>query len=239
MIDLYIDSAETSAWAALMPTGLFCGITTNPLLAQRAGLSYPAIDWGQMARRAADLGARELHAQVAGPVAGWVDFAQALYDHGRAAGLQAVVKVPLSEAGIRAVPAIRALGGRVLMTAAYDAKQMFVATGLGADYIAPYFGRMLEMGLDAEQALARMRTIGQTAAAGSGRGTRILVASLRDTEQLVRLAAAGQDCFTLAPKVARALLFDANTLEAAAQFEEAARPKAGAPKAGAPKAEAK
>ncbi|MCB1339368.1 MAG: hypothetical protein KDK10_18580 [Maritimibacter sp.] len=218
MIDLYIDSAETSAWAALMPTGLFCGITTNPLLAQRAGLSYPAIDWGQMARRAADLGARELHAQVAGPVAGWVDFAQALYDHGRAAGLQAVVKVPLSEAGIRAVPAIRALGGRVLMTAAYDAKQMFVATGLGADYIAPYFGRMLERGLPAYEALGQMRAIGLA----SGAPTRILVASLRDTGQMVRLAAEGQDCFTLAPGVAQALLSDPHTVAAVEEFEAAA-----------------
>ena len=41
---LYLDSAEVTAWADLMPTGLFRGITTNPLLAQRAGLVYPEID---------------------------------------------------------------------------------------------------------------------------------------------------------------------------------------------------
>ena len=239
MLDLYIDTADVAEWDALMPTGLFTGITTNPLLAHRAGLDYPAIEWGVLARRAADLGARELMGQVYGPPESYADFAGALFEHGRAAGIATVVKVPLTDAGIRQMPKVRALGGPMLATAAYDTKQMFIATQLGAAYIAPYFCRMLEMGLDAEQALARMRTIGQTAAAGSGRGTRILVASLRDTEQLVRLAAAGQDCFTLAPKVARALLFDANTLEAAAQFEEAARPKAGAPKAGAPKAEAK
>lgn len=218
MMDLYIDTADVAAWDALMPTGLFTGITTNPLLAQRAGLDYPAIDWGDLARRAADLGARELFGQVYGAPETYVDFAGALFDEGRKAGLTTVVKVPLTEAGIRAVPAIRALGGPVLVTAAYDPKQMFVATALGAEYIAPYFGRMLEMGLDAFGAMAAMLAIGR---AGGGR-SRILVASIRDTGQLVRLAQEGQDCFTLAPQVAQALLSDPNTLAAAAAFEAAA-----------------
>lgn len=218
MLDLYIDTAEVTEWEALMPTGLFTGITTNPLLAHRAGLDYPQIDWGALARRAADLGAKELFGQVFGPPASYVDFSGALFEAGRAAGISTVVKVPLTEAGIRTVPAIKALGGPVLMTAAYDAKQMFAATGLGAEYIAPYFGRMLEKGLDAWAAMAEMRTIG---AAAGGR-TRLLVASIRDTGQLVRLGAEGQDCFTLAPAVAHALLSDPNTLAAAEEFEAAA-----------------
>ena len=133
-----------------------------------------------------------------------------------------MVKVPLTEAGIRKVPAIKALGGPVLVTAAYDAKQMYAASALGAEYIAPYFGRMLEGGIDAYAALGQMLAIGRAA----GERTRILVASIRDTDQLVRLGAEGQDCFTLAPKVAHALLFDPNTQAAAAEFEAAARPRA-------------
>lgn len=218
-MDLYIDTADTDAWASLMPTGLFFGITTNPLLAHRAGLSCPGIDWGTMARRAADLGAKELHGQVFGPVESWVDWAAAFYEHGRAAGLRTVVKVPMTEAGIRAVPRLKALGGPILATAVYDAKQMFVASALGADYIAPYFGRMLEKGLPAWEALAAMRAIGQAA----GGRTRILVASLRDTGQMVRLAAEGHDCFTIAPKIAAALMSDPHTIAAAEEFEAAAR----------------
>ena len=83
---LYLDTADVTAWETLMPTGLFHGITTNPLLASRAGLDYRAINWRQMAARARDLGARELHAQVSGPVAGYVDWAGALYGAGRVAG---------------------------------------------------------------------------------------------------------------------------------------------------------
>ncbi len=212
---LYLDTADLAAWESLMPTGLFHGITTNPLLASRAGLDYPAIDWAQMAARASDLGAQELHAQVCGPVEGYVDWAGALYEAGRAAGIETVVKIPLVEPAIRTTGAIRALGGRVLMTACYDAKQMFVANALGADFIAPYFGRMDGLGMDAYAALAQMKAI---QGAGDKRCT-ILVASLRSPEQMVRLAAEGQDTFTISPAVARALLDDPNTAAAYAEFE--------------------
>ncbi|WP_343116151.1 transaldolase family protein [Ostreiculturibacter nitratireducens] len=217
-MELFLDSADVPAWEELMPTRLFTGITTNPLLAARAGLAYPGIDWGALAGRAAELGAKELHGQVFGPVEGYADWAGALYEEGRKAGLRTVVKVPLTEEGIRAMPAIKALGGPVLMTAAYDAKQMFVATALGADYIAPYFGRMLEKGLPAFEAMDQMLAIGRA----SRSQTKILVASIRETGQMAQLAKRGLDCFTIAPNIARDLLNDANTIAAARDFEAAA-----------------
>jgi transaldolase len=219
-MQLLIDTADVQAWQDLMPTGIFTGITTNPLLAKRAGLCYPAIDWGGLARRAADLGATELHGQVFGPVEAYVDWAGAFYEHGRQAGIRTVVKVPLTEEAIRAVPAIKSLGGAILMTAAYDAKQMFVATALGADYIAPYFGRMIEKNLPAFEAMEQMLAIGRL----SGGRTKILVASIRNAGQMVRLAALGLECFTIAPAVARELMSAPETIAAAKEFEAAAAP---------------
>jgi transaldolase len=212
---LYLDTADRAAWADLMPTGLFHGITTNPLLASRAGLDYPRIDWSAMATQARDLGAVELHAQVAGPVESYVDWAGALYEAGRAAGIETVVKIPLVEAAIRATPAIKALGGRILMTACYDAKQMFVARALGADFIAPYFGRMDEAGIDAMAHLATMARMN----AGPGKRCTVLIASLRSPEQMVALADLGHDCFTIAPDVARALMTSAYSIAAHDAFE--------------------
>ncbi len=212
---LYLDTADRAAWADLMPTGLFHGITTNPLLASRAGLDYPRIDWSAMATQARDLGAVELHAQVAGPVESYVDWAGALYEAGRAAGIETVVKIPLVEAAIRATPAIKALGGRILMTACYDAKQMFVARALEADFIAPYFGRMDEAGIDAMAHLATMARMN----AGPGKRCTVLIASLRSPEQMVALADLGHDCFTIAPDVARALMTSAHSIAAHDAFE--------------------
>ncbi|MEN8659969.1 transaldolase family protein [Marivita sp.] len=214
-MDLYLDTADRAAWADLMPTGLFRGITTNPLLAQRAGLDYPAINWLEMAQRACDLGAQELHGQVFGPIETYVDWAQRLYDAGAAAGLRTVVKIPMTFDALRAVPSIKALGGPILLTAVYDPKQVIVAKALGADFAAPYFGRMDEAGLPALDHLSKMQAI-------SGGKPRILVASLRTANQMVALASRGLDCFTLSPDLAQNLFSDPMTQEAAAAFEAAA-----------------
>ena len=201
-MDLYLDSANTADWDRLMPTGMFTGITTNPLLAARAGLSYPDIDWVEMAQHAQSLGAQELHAQVYGAPETFLEWSETLLQR-----------------AIRQVPALKAAGCPILMTACYDAKQMLVASGLGADYIAPYFGRMLEANLPAYEAMAQMLAVTKF----PGNKTRVLIASLRDTDQLCRLAEMGHDCFTISAAVSDMLLSDDMSEAAVAQFEEAAK----------------
>ncbi|WP_407492474.1 transaldolase family protein [Pseudooceanicola sp. MF1-13] len=218
-MDLYLDSASTDDWDRLMPTGMFTGITTNPLLASRAGLTYPQIDWTRMAQHAQSLGAQELHAQVYGAPETFLPWVETLMEAGEKAGIRTVVKVPLVERAIRQVPALKAAGCPILMTACYDAKQMLVASGLRADYIAPYFGRMLEAGLPAYDAMAQMLAVTKS----PGNKTRVLIASLRDTDQLCRLAEMGHDCFTISAAVADMLLSDGMSETAVAQFEEATK----------------
>lgn len=216
---LYLDTADVAEWGRLMPTGIFCGITTNPLLAQRAGLVYPDIDWAALAGQARDLGASELHAQVYGTPAGYVDWAGQLYDAGKTAGIETVVKIPLVEEAIRVVPAIRALGGRILMTACYDAKQMLIAKALGADFIAPYAGRMDEAGIDVAAHLSAMVEMNSD----GGKPCAVLAASLRSAAQMVSMSRVGVEHFTIAPAVADDLLTTGPSIEALMQFEEAAR----------------
>ncbi len=215
---LYLDTASVADWQSLMPTGIFHGITTNPLLAARAGLSYRTIDWRTMARKAADLGAKELHAQVHGDPDGYADWAATLYDIGKETGIQTVVKIPLVEPAIRATPDIKALGGPILMTACYDAKQMFIAQALDADFIPPYYGRMSEAGIDAKSHLSAMKAIQPD----HGDKCEILVASLRGTSQMVELAQLGMDVFTIAPDIAHDLLREDNSEIAFKAFELAA-----------------
>ena len=47
-----------------MPSGLFHGITTNPILAERAGLFYPSINWSSIMAVADELNVKEFHVQV-------------------------------------------------------------------------------------------------------------------------------------------------------------------------------
>ena len=213
---LYLDTADFSEWHDLMPTGVFYGITTNPILAARAGFSYQNVIWSDMVQTAADLGAREFHAQIFGDSKQSLKFAEQLYAIGQSAGIDCVVKIPLSLSGIRMVPKIKNLGGKILLTACYDAKQFVTAAALNADYIAPYFSRMMEAGLDAMAHLKAMHRMSKNVEC------RTLVASLRDAQQIVEIANLGHDCFTISPSVAHDLFQNDLTAVAVANFEKSA-----------------
>ena len=215
-MQIYLDTADSSDWRKLMPMGIFYGITTNPFLTARAGLLYREISWKDLAGTAADLGAKEFHAQVYGNMDQSLQFAEQIYEIGQAVGIECVVKIPLSFDGIRMVPKIKRMGGKILLTACFDAKQMITAAALEAHYIAPYFGRMREAGIDAMAHLRAMKEMSQNGSC------RTLVASLRSAKQMVEIAQLGHDCFTISPTVARDLFQSDLTDLAVAKFEQSA-----------------
>ena len=205
---LYLDTADPIDWADLMPTGIFYGITTNPLLTKRLGLNYSEIIWPEMVSKAAELGAKELHIQIYGDANKALSFAKHVYGLGRSSDIECVIKIPFTFEGISLAPKIKDFGAKILMTACYEPKQMITACALKADYVAPYFGRMMDAGLDA---MANMQIIEKIA-----RKNRCIpiIASLRNANQILDIAEIGHDCFTISPDVARDL-FDSKLTDAA------------------------
>lgn len=218
---LFLDSADTAAWERLLPTGVFHGVTTNPLLLERAQLPCDVGTLAALARRAAGLGAREIHLQT------WGDDEAALVANGcriaeAAGGVTAVlVKVPATFDGFRAAARLRAAGHAVTLTAVYSPGQLLAAAAAGAAYAAPYLGRLDDAGRDGGRVLLQMQVILRNC----GAGTRLLAASLRGAERVVELARAGLDTFTFGPEVAAALLHDELSEAAAAEFARAAQPR--------------
>ncbi|GDX76640.1 putative transaldolase [Cyanobium sp.] len=210
---LLLDSADPAAWAEWLPSGLFLGVTTNPTLLLRAARPCRLDELERLTREVLDRGMQEIHLQA------WGGDAEALAACG--AGLAALapgrvlVKLPITRAGAEAARRLIHAEVPVTFTACYAVPQVLVAAALGARYIAPYLGRIGDLGRDGHADLIAM----QQALDGVGATTRLLVASLRDPTDLTRLAAAGVGCFTLAPPVAAALFAAAPTVEAAAQFE--------------------
>ena len=216
---LLLDSADPSAWAEWLPTGLFRGVTTNPTLLRRAAQACTLEHLAQLTARAMELGVQELHLQAWGGD---------LLACGRALAQLAPgriwVKLPVTRAGAVAARSLIADGCRVTFTACYDPAQVLVAAAVGADYLAPYLGRISDLGCDGHAELTRMQRIvdglSQTDAKGSAAAPlRLLVASLRSTSDLARLAAEGLNTFTISPEIAAALFAVEPTLAAAAQFE--------------------
>ena len=213
---LYLDTANSVDWEDLMPMGTFYGITTNPLLTKKLGLNYGEIAWEEMVSKAAELGAKEFHVQIYGDAKRALSFAEHVYGLGQTSNIECVIKVPLTFEGISLAPKIKEFGAKILMTACYEPKQMITACALKADYVAPYFGRMMDAGLDA---MANMQIIEKIARKNK---CTPVVASLRNAKQMLEIAEMGHDCFTISPEVARDLFDSQLTEEASFAFETAA-----------------
>lgn len=210
---LLLDSADPGAWADLWPLGLFRGITTNPTLLRRSGRSCDLDGLGALVAEARQIGCGELHLQA------WGATEVELLALGRAlVGLApdvVVVKLPLTEGGLRAGRVLLAEGQRVTLTACFTPSQAMAAAALGATYVAPYLGRISDGGLDGCAEVITM----ERCLRGLGSPTRLLVASLRSLAELTRLAAEGVNTFTFTPHLAHQLFSHCATTAAAAQFE--------------------
>jgi len=213
---LLLDTADVSAWQKWMPSGVFSGLTTNPLLLQRAGVTCDLETLGGLARTGFDLGADEIHIQVWGRT---VDHMVAIGREFAWIDGRIAIKVPITRDGCAAAHRLSAEGVPVTLTAVYAASQIAIADALGAKYAAPYLGRMNEAGRDGFGEISTMqRMIDQL-----GTDLRLVVASLRSASDIARLAAEGLSVFTIAPAIAAELMSDPLTEQAGRDFEAAAR----------------
>ncbi|MAJ22011.1 MAG: hypothetical protein CNE96_10685 [Rhodobacteraceae bacterium MED-G08] len=217
-VKLYLDSFDVESWQEWIPSGLFYGITTNPILAERAGLFYPSINWSSKMALAEKLNVKEFHIQLPSCDETAISFAAQRKEEAQNFNFKFVVKVPLTKEGVKLVPEMKRLGLSILMTACYHSKQYITADAIEADYIAPYFGRMEEAGLDAYDHMSLMKDLERH----STNRCKILVASIRSVEQMITLAAQGHLYFTISPAIADELLTAELTVKAVSEFDEAA-----------------
>ena len=193
---IFLDTADLTEIRRAAEANLIDGITTNPsLLAKVAGDGEPH-----------DI-LKEICTTVGGPVSAEVVAvdAEGMLDEGkRLAKLDdhIVVKVPLTEDGLRACRGLRAEGIEVNVTLCFSANQAFLAAKAGASYISPFVGRLDDIGHDGMELVAEIRE----AYDNYGMETRILAASLRHPRHVLESMLIGADCATLPAKVLWQLL---------------------------------
>ncbi|MCB1183667.1 transaldolase [bacterium] len=215
---LFLDSARPADWETWLPRGVFHGVTTNPVLLQRADQPCTLANLEAVATRVRDLGAREIQLQTWGATPG-----EMFHNGSRLAlmtglGLDVAVKVPATPDGLVVARRLAEAGTRVTLTAVFQPGQVVLAAGFGAAYAAPYLGRLIDARRKGRDLVLAMDDILKY----TGSATRLLVASLRSTDQVIDLAAHGLDTFTFGAPVAEQLLSDKLTEKATAQFEAAA-----------------
>ena len=191
----FVDTAEASDVRSLAESGLVDGVTTNPSLIAKSG------------RRMAEVIA-ELCAITPGPVSAEVtavDVEGMLAEgrHLRRIAPNVAVKVPLTEAGLRACRHLAEEGAMVNVTLCFTAAQALLAAKAGAAFISPFVGRLDDVATDGMALIADIMAIYRSY---PGIRTEVLVASVRHPVHLVQAAKLGAHCATLPPSVIRQLL---------------------------------
>ncbi|MFP7695824.1 transaldolase family protein [Trueperella sp. LYQ143] len=211
---LFIDSADIAAITALQRSGIFRGVTTNPTIFARAGRNL---------REIPDLYAalNELHIEII-MFQAVGSSALEMSQHARniaQLGSNVIVKIPAAPIGYETIAALTAeeFPAPILLTAVYHPAQAVIACELGCWGIAPYAGRLSDMGRDP------VVTIGKMADILSGSSTRVLAASLRNADIVGDLAARGVRDFTVSPETAHELIHNPDSLAALAGFDRDVR----------------
>ncbi len=193
---IFLDTADVNEIRRAADAGLIDGVTTNPsLMAKVAGDRDPAELF------------LEICAAVDGPVSAEVVALEkdAMVREGRRLAQLAdniVVKLPLTEDGLRACRALTADGIRTNLTLCFSAPQAVLAAKAGASYISPFVGRLDDIGAEGMQVVAQIRQIYDNYAFD----TEILTASIRHPQHVVEAMLMGSDCGTMPPKVLYQLL---------------------------------
>jgi transaldolase len=192
-MQLFIDSADVAELRAAAASGLIDGVTTNPSLIAKSG-------------RKMKEAIAEICAIIPGPVSAEavatdVDGMLAEGRYLARIAPNVVVKLPLTENGLRACRMLSDEGTRVNVTLCFSAVQAMLAAKAGAYFVSPFIGRLDDKGIDGMELIRDIRRIYDN----YGFATNILAASIRSVEHVRQAALAGSDCATLPPKIFAAL----------------------------------
>lgn len=193
---IFLDTADLDEIASAAEAGLIDGITTNPsLISKVAGEGSPA-----------EL-LKEICRTVDGPVSAEVVAVDrdGMLAQGRKLAALAdniVVKVPLTDDGLRACRQLRSEGIGVNVTLCFSAAQALLAAKADASFISPFIGRVDDISGEGMDLIRQIRIIYDN----YGYETEILAASIRHPLHFVQAAEIGADVATIPPKVLKQLM---------------------------------
>ena len=179
----FIDTASLSQIEEARDLGILDGVTTNPSLMAKEGITGEAHILQHYAK-ICEIVEGDVSAEVIS-----TDFEGMIAEGQRLAEIapNIVVKVPMIKEGVKAIRWFADHGIRTNCTLVFSAGQAILAAKAGATYLSPFIGRIDDINWDG------MELIGQIAEIYSIQGydTEILAASIRSSLHIVQAARAG------------------------------------------------
>ena len=187
----FIDTANVEEIKRANDMGIICGVTTNPSLIAKEGRDFKEV-------------IKEIAGIVDGPISGEVKAttvkAKDMIEEAReiaAIHSNMVVKIPMTEEGLKAVKVLSKEGIKTNVTLIFNATQALFAARAGATYVSPFLGRLDDIAMPG---IDLIRTISEIFAI-QNIDTQIICASIRNPIHIIECALAGSDIATVPFKV--------------------------------------
>ncbi|MGB0601207.1 MAG: fructose-6-phosphate aldolase [Flavobacteriaceae bacterium] len=184
----FIDTANLDQIREAQALGVLDGVTTNPSLMAKEGITgannilkhYVAI---------CEIVDGDVSAEVIA-----VDFEGMVREGEALAALhpQIVVKIPMTEDGVKALKYFSDAGIKTNCTLVFSVGQALLAAKAGATYVSPFIGRLDDNSTDGLDLIEDIRLVYDNYAYE----TEILAASVRHTMHIVNCAKIGSDVMT-------------------------------------------
>ncbi len=184
----FIDTANLDQIKEAHDLGILDGVTTNPSLMAKEGISGEAKVMAHY-KAICDIVEGDVSAEVIS-----TDFAGMIAEGKALAEIapNIVVKVPMIKDGVKAISWFTSHNIRTNCTLVFSAGQAILAAKAGATYLSPFIGRIDDInweGIDLIRQIAEIYAIQQY-------DTEILAASVRNSKHIDDAAMAGADIVT-------------------------------------------
>lgn len=191
-MELLLDTANLEAIQKYNDYYNVIGVTTNPSILSKE--KQPFFETYEKIRDV--IGEKkQLHIQVTGRTCEeMLKEAETIVKH---FGKDVFVKVPTIEEGVKAMKLLHQDGYKLTATAVLTPQQAFLAGSVGVDYVAPYVNRMANLNINPYETITRIRKIYDN----QGITTKILGASFKNTQQVMRTYEAGAEAVTVAAEL--------------------------------------
>jgi transaldolase len=184
----FIDTANLKHIREAKELGILDGVTTNPSLMAKEGISGQA-NIERHYRIICEMVDGDVSAEVIA-----TDFDGIIDEGKRLADLapNIVVKVPMIKDGVKALAHFQKIGIRTNCTLVFSAAQAILAAKAGATYVSPFIGRIDDTNWEGMALLEQIAAIYNV----QNYKTEILAASIRSSKHIVEAALAGADVVT-------------------------------------------
>ena len=193
----FIDTANVEEIREAYDMGIICGCTTNPSLIAKEGRDYTET-------------LKEIASFLDGPISGEVKAdtvkAEDMIKEGReiaSLSKNMVVKIPMTEEGLKAVKILSKEGIKTNVTLIFSATQAILAARAGASYVSPFLGRLDDISSDG---LILIEDIMEIFSMYPEIETEVICASVRHPIHVQECAKTGADIATVPFKVLKQMI---------------------------------